>query len=199
MAPKGLQWLQSGPKWAKMQQTMLKPPPPQKALPPYNPTQCPFQAFPGHKYPSGALRGPSKATQYPSGPLLHLWGGLKGLGRAKKGPQGLFRPFQGNNCLKFSPKKGQNRPKWVKMLSKLLKTQSKGAKRIKRGQNGLKGVKIAAKWVPRLKSASNGLKMGSRAFNWLKIGQNRLQLAQNRPKWYSIVQNRLPLAQNRPK
>ena len=47
----------------------------------------------------------------------------------------------------LSPQKGHNRPKWVKMLSKLLKTQSKG---VKRGQNGLKGVKIASKWVPML-------------------------------------------------
>ena len=130
MAPKGSKITPKGskvgPNGPKMQQTMLKPP--RKALhPPYNPTQCLFQAFPGHNYPSGTLRGPSKATQDPSGPLLHLWGALKCLGRAKKGPQGLFWPFQGNNCLKFSSQKGQNRPKWVKTLSKRLKIQSKWA------------------------------------------------------------------------
>ena len=93
-------------------------------------------------------------------------------------PMRPFWPFRGNNCLKFSPKRGQHRPKWIKMLSKLLKTQSKG---VKRGPNGLKGVKIASKWVPRLQKCfkSNGLKMGSKPFNWLKIGRNGLQLAQN--------------------
>ena len=132
--PKNLQnyakRLQSGPKWAQNA--------PQKPLPPpYNPIQCLFQAFPRHEYPSGTLRGPSKATQYPSGPLLHAAGGPKSLGRAKKGPQGLFWPFQGNNYLIFSPQKGQNRPKWAKMLAKMLKTQSKGVK------TGSKGVKTA--------------------------------------------------------
>ena len=127
-APK---WAQMGPKCSKLRL------PPQKALHPlYNPTPCLFQAFPRHEYPSGTLRGPSKATQYPSGPLLHALA-LKGLGRTKKGPKGLFWPCQGNNCLIFSPQKGQNRPKWVKMLSKLLKTQSKGVK------TGSKGVKTA--------------------------------------------------------
>ena len=72
-----------GPKCSKLCQSL-----PQKALhPPDNLTQCLFQAFPGHKYPSGTLQGPSKATQYPSGPLLHALGSLKGLGRAKKGSQ----------------------------------------------------------------------------------------------------------------
>ena len=96
---------------------------------------------------------------------------------------GLFWPFQGNNCLKFSPQKGQNRPNWVKMLFKLLKTQSKGVKggqkgstRLKRGQNSInvgpkapKALQMGFKWAQRPSAGSKSVKM---AFNWLKIGQN---------------------------
>ena len=80
MAPKGSQITKVGPNGPKMQQTTLKPP--QKA---HNPTQCLLQAFPRNEYPSGTLRGPSKATQYPSGHSFTLRVALKGLGRAKKG------------------------------------------------------------------------------------------------------------------
>ena len=119
-------WLQKGSKWpqkaskgskitpngfkrAQNAANYAKAPPPQKALhPPYTPTQCLFQAFPRHKYPSGTLRGPSKATQYPSGPLLHAAGGPKGPGRAKKRPWAFFCPSNATIVL-------NSRPKWVKI------------------------------------------------------------------------------------
>ena len=139
MAPKGSKitpkGFKVGPNGPKMQQTALKPP--SKALqPPYNPSvyfrrsramntlREPFGDLPTLR---STLRGHS----------FTLWVALNGLGRAKKRPYGPFLALPRQQCLKFSPKKGQNRPKWVKMLSKLLKTPSKVVK------TGSKGVKTA--------------------------------------------------------
>ena len=92
-----------------------------------------------------------------------------------------------NNCLKFSPQKGQNRPKWVKMLSKLLRHSQKGAKRDQKGARRLKRGQNSSKVGPK---APKVLQMGSKwarrpltGSKWPSTGQNRLQLAQNRPKW----------------
>ena len=160
-----------------MQQTTLKPP--QKALHPlYNPTQCLSQAFPRHEYPSGTLRGTFQSHAVPFGATPSRGWPEKALERPKK----ALRAFvgQGNNCLKFSPQKGQNRPKWVKMLSKLLKTQAKG---VKTGSNGVKGGQTSIKVGPKAPKVlltgfqwaqrpSTGSKSVKTAFNWLKIGQH---------------------------
>ena len=122
--------LQSGP---TMQQTTLKPP--QKALhPPYNPTQCIFQAFPRHEYPSGTLRGPSKATQCPSGPLLHAVGGpKKALAVPKKALWAFFGPSKATIVLNSRPKRvkiGQNE-NGSKCCPNCLKHSQKGSKGVK--------------------------------------------------------------------
>ena len=38
---------------------------------------------------------------------------------------------------------------------------------VKRGQNGLKGVKIAAKWVPRLQKCFKWAQNGLKGLHWL--------------------------------
>ena len=74
--------------------------------------------------PFGDLPKPRSTLR---GHSFTLWVALKGLGRAKKGPMGLFLPFKGNNCLKFSPKKGHNMSKCCPNCF---------STRVKRGQNG---------------------------------------------------------------
>ena len=62
-------------------------------------------------------------------PVEGDFGQLKAILSQLKAILTVFEPVEGPSKA-FSPKKGQNGPKWVKMLSKLLKTQSKGFKTV---------------------------------------------------------------------